>query len=661
VENFPGQYTNNDPGAQMRATIRVEPQAGSMIDTTVRNALQFPLPPPAGTDDTAIGANSGANGQVTVLLRRLANPYLPPNDPMETNAATPYNPAAPYNPYVTVDVAESVPTANNVHFSSSDVPPTNRNPPIATSASTGREHPFAAAVTDPQATDVPPGTPASPRSTFFNHNDNSGLTVAPVTPLKWLTHLDRQVVSPVELAHVSAVAPGSLTTTFGLPGPTPADPASFNRHSIEKLLLAGVFGGVDPTGNPTPPPPGYLARDGFFDVFQARGPQSAAPVGGRTHGKINLNAAWHPSVLRALLDRNDANFFRDADVSGTPTAAWERMTAAATGLRSPAFPNVSPIDAPFRGLGDVVQRGFNPTGTPPTLPLFFNQDPTDANPANVPPVGLPASAVDHTAVLAEPLRKMLNNVTTTSDGFLVIMTVAFFEVRNDPATTPGGRVYLGKELYEQVPGDRRYRFVSIVDRTQLALDPTPTTATPPLVLQAPSTPWQTTLAEDVLPGATTIKVMAATNNPTNDPNVVTNARVFADGVPVDLLAVTTPPTFQRIRVGFGDAGLPRPLTAQPGPPPVPPAVSPASDGGDGEELALASLPPPTPTPIPQVVAWANGVATITLAAPAVRYHPAGSPVTNHLLGNPGPQPNFDPNDTRYKPVVPYFARVTGSQ
>ncbi|HET6573892.1 MAG TPA: hypothetical protein VFG68_09840, partial [Fimbriiglobus sp.] len=461
----------------------------------------------------------------------------------------------------------------------------------------------------------------------------------------------------------------------------------YNRHTLEKWLLPGVSGGVDPFGTPTQPPPGQLSQKGFFDMLQARGPQSAIPVGGRTHGKINLNAIWHPAVLRALLDRNDANLFRDVDVSeitpATPVtndiSAWSRMTMAnngstivKSGQRSPAFPNVLPTDpslplhdTPFQGIGDVVTRGFsantnNANYYPPVAwPLFFNQNPALT--------GLSAQQVaatkDHTAVLAEPLKKMFNNVTTTSDGFLVVMTIAFFEVRNDPALT-GGRVYLGKELYEQVPGDRRYKFAALVDRTQLAIDP-PTIPLPSPVQysQAAATPWQTTLAEDVLPGATQIKVMASTNNPTNSSTVATNALVYVDGVEVPLLAPASPvvppalPNFQRIRVGFGDAGYTRPLP--PALPPGQPAVSPLANGGDGEELALAPLPPAMPTPIPQVVGWSNGVATITLAAPAVGYHPAGSPIGNYVLGNPGPQPTFDPNSPQYKPVVPYFARLTG--
>ncbi len=630
VQNFPGQDTAGNPG-DPAATIRIQPLPGSAIDPSVRNALQVPLTG-AGNTDADRTSNSGASGQVDVILRRLANPYLPPNDPVEANAGRPYDPTLPPNPYVAVDRQEKVTVYDNVHFVQGN--PTPLTPATTTQASLGRPHPVAASLAANQTTPVT----NSPMSTFFKHNDNSPVVATPPAPFRWFVHLDRNVVNPVELAHVSAVRPDRVSEKFGQAGP----PVKYYQHSIESLLLPGVPGGY-PVG--TPPGPGYLRR--ALEFLAARSPQSGVPVGGRQQGLVNVNTVWHPAVLRALFDTNPANFFRDADVSGQPDrSAWERMTQsggalANSGLRSQAWPNVTPTDTPFWGKGELVMRGYNPAAMAPNgKPLFYNQNPTDDTtlyPSDTTPVWptpeLRSAVGDHTAVIAEPLKKVWNNAATTSDAFLVIMTVAFFEVRNDPATTPGGRVYLGKELYDQVPGDRRYRFFAIVDRTQLALDPS--SLTPPVtqVKQAPSTPWQTVLAEDVVPGQTFIKVAAATNNPTNDPAVPTNAFAYADGTQVSLLG-------QALRLGFGDAGI---------------------NGEDGEAVVTAPLPPPAPVPIPQVVNWSNGVATIALATPATRNHAAGTPVTNYLLGNPGPQTSFDPNDPRYKAVVPYFARAIGSQ
>ena len=49
-----------------------------------------------------------------VLLRRLLNPYLRPNDPTTTAGTFAYNAALPLNPYITVDVVENVPTRDRV-------------------------------------------------------------------------------------------------------------------------------------------------------------------------------------------------------------------------------------------------------------------------------------------------------------------------------------------------------------------------------------------------------------------------------------------------------------------------------------------------------------------------------------------------------------------
>lgn len=597
-ESYAGQEMSNpgEPAATLRLTALQKP----IDEMTVKNT------------ETDFNENKG---DVAIHLRRLANPYLPPNDPVEnigpTNGST-FDFTRPVNPYVAVDRAENVPMNDLVKYNDAMM-----HTPTAgeakDQASIGRMHPFAAALVGPQQAAVG----ASPKNTFFNHNDNTGL---PATPLKWLVHLDRQLVSPIELAHVPAVSPGQLTAAFGQPG----TPPTYNRHTMESLLLAGVGGGVQVDAPPTGPGVGYL-RDAL-NYLAASGPQSGVPVGGRVHGKININTAWHPAVLRALLDRNDANFFRDVDVSGAPAAAWERMTTAGTAARSPVWPNVltttpvnptDPHDTPFRGLGDVIFRGATAglgSSSPPAQPrpLFYNQDPTDAT------IGLPVPAQDHTAVLAEPLKKMFNNVTTTSNAFAVWITVGFFEVRNPPDAT--GRVYLGKELYEEIPGDRRFKFFSIVDRTQLAIDPNNTSQ------QAPSVPWQTTLLEDALPGATSIRVAADSAG-----------KVYVDGTEVPL------GQGQKIRIGYGSGD-------------GDPATSPTYNGGDGEEVVIDAVAPPDPTKKGQVVLTVHNSLS---NGPVQRYHPAGSPVGNYVLGNPGPQLSFDPNDPRYKPVVPYFARLTG--
>jgi hypothetical protein len=136
----------------------------------------------------------------TVLLRRLACPRMPPQP----------NPTQPdYNPYITVDYMENVrlnPVAD----------------PITERYSVGRSQPYAGHPSQlkPQAPDPPPAI--QPRHTFFRHNAREAMgppdaAAAGQTlklPFDWLVHLDRQLVSPMELLHVSGFRPYQLTQQF---------------------------------------------------------------------------------------------------------------------------------------------------------------------------------------------------------------------------------------------------------------------------------------------------------------------------------------------------------------------------------------------------------------------------------------------------------------
>jgi hypothetical protein len=55
----------------------------------------------------------------------------------------------------------------------------------------------------------------------------------------------------------------------------------------------------------------------------------------------------------------------------------------------------------------------------------------------------------------------------------------------------------------------------------------------------------------------------------------------------------------------------------------------------------------------QVTSVAPAVNPTTFTADFQREHAAGFSITMH--GNPGPQPLFDPRNSAYAPVVPYFA------
>jgi len=269
----------------------------------------------------------------------------------------------------------------------------------------------------------------------------------------------------------------------------------------------------------------------------------------------------------------------------------------------------------MQGMPQVATRGYV-AGT--SNPVFFN--------ANAGAYG--ATDPTHTYVQAEPLRKMWQMSSTTSNTFLVIMTVGFFEVRQDaltgqhlfPQADGSNRFYLGKEMYQTVPGDLRQKFVSIIDRSYIGLDST--LPEPPTPLQTAEKPWFNTILDDVKPGDTTVRMYCADNQV--GPPAVQRGQIFVDGSPVFMTTASR----GTIRLGFGDN---------------------ATNQADGESVTL--------TPVP--TAWANGIGTFTITS-AVRYHTAGSPVSNVLLGNPGPQPNFDYRDPRYSnTVIPYCAKVAG--
>ena len=595
-DDFPGQdagsYTGAPPG-QQGSTLRTADPAGGgphpsmMIDV--------------GGAPSDANVTQEVNKRWAVVLRRLANPYLQPQP-------DPTNPAAPYNPYITVDIFDGIQPRDQVRLNNNNGNNGNHNGQgmgangIDNSPSMGRKHPYAASRVEPQGTAAAMGinTP----NTLFMAN---ALPPAPPSldaPLRWLTHLDRQLTSPVEMVHASAVSPTMLTTQFANAG------GNYNLHTAEKMLLPGVQNGLSRFANYTTvapaTPPDVLVAQGFlagaFDFLTVRSPVGSTPVGGREYGRLNINTTWHRAVLRALLDgRNDANaanYFTDAEVD----AMWDRMNPfppTGTTERTIKWPDVDVNDRPFQGTSSLVTRGYTAGVRPPV----FNNINGLANGAGDP---------THTYVQAEPLRKMWQMTSTTSNTFTVIMTVGFFEVRGQVYDNVSGtnRVYLGKELFQNAPGDLRQKFVSVVDRSYIAQDATFPTA------QTAEKPWFTTLTEDVAPGATSFKVAATAAG-----------LVFADGQTFSLTGRNS------LRLGFGDNLL---------------------NQADGEAVNMTGALPVTP--------FANGVVIVNLpvGSTVARYHPAGSPVSNVLLGNPGPQPGFDYRIDRYKQtVIPYCVKVSG--
>jgi hypothetical protein len=191
---------------------------------------------------------------LTVTLRRLANPYLQPT----------VNPPAAgsvfYNPYVTVDYLQSVPLQQSFNYTK-PFPSRGKRQPYAAFTQTSQT--TVNKINYPVATPVPPTVPP-PTSAGASPVVDQGANITPTpagvltynnavqhtfglqnAPLPqsgkydWLVHLDRQVISPMELLHVSGYQPYQLTQQFIVPqtGSTGDDnaPGNMFKHYVPWL------------------------------------------------------------------------------------------------------------------------------------------------------------------------------------------------------------------------------------------------------------------------------------------------------------------------------------------------------------------------------------------------------------------------------------------
>jgi hypothetical protein len=520
--------------------------------------------------------------QYTIVLRRLANPFLPPNPP----PGGPPNPALPYNPYVTVDYMENISPNNDIKWSPGSATANATYLP-GTHHAKGRRQPLAGAnvpTTAPllmdQNTTAGPGD--QPQHSFFRHNYQGSPLGAPSTmpgytaaasppgtppfptapptvppgppppspgvdgtlklPFDWMTFLDRQLISPIELLHVPAVGPAKLTQSFatGFPAGTPT-PEQAQKH------LANWTDFNLPAGQST-----RLVR--ALELLGTGDRAAGMSAGGRVPGKININTLWdtgyyvvdpnlpppgsgqppctptlnNPAVtadtsftvlnspqagqtrlgsndvFRGLCDASPSNRFNQTDVDQIYAKLMRSRTANLYGIPGPndrpfrgfAVPMSTggPTDPQYQssystpdmtslttqtppgtyngfqqasnngiGLEDTILRSApiatSPPGGPPVLP--------NPIPANDPFKPLFQTNGPHAYVQSELLRKISNSITTRSNVFAVWVTVGLFEV-TDETSNP---VKLGKEVGSDTGTQKRMRFFSIVDRTNLAIDP----------------------------------------------------------------------------------------------------------------------------------------------------------------------------------------------
>ncbi len=282
---------------------------------------------------------------LSLVLRRLANPYLPPqSDPTQAN----------YNPYVTVDYMANVPIQSQQKI---------KNGQTENYSSRGKNQPFsgltllktgATSAADDNLqlinpvyganTQNPPGS--SPVAKQYGPNayqasngngsyvlNTFGKQNYPMPDsghYDWLVHLDRQPISPMELLHVSAWPPYLLTQRFVTnnaqatnPGSdnasTPASPTTTAPNLTNALNLFGHYApwfDTLPAGGTL----STMACPWWFDLnlpagsshrlyrlfeFLECGDRALGVNGlGRIPGKVNINTVWDPEILHALIDAN---------------------------------------------------------------------------------------------------------------------------------------------------------------------------------------------------------------------------------------------------------------------------------------------------------------------------------------------------------------------
>ena len=518
-----------DPGNKYEdpfvAAAGMNPGVPANTPTLRKPSMMYP--PAWGAASTTDERTTG----LTVMLRRLANPYLP----FQPNPGV-----ANYNPYVTVDYLQNVPIQSNKTL------PAQYN-------SRGKTQPYAALTKVPVVAGVPQalaGSDAMAGSPVLNQQVNPnppptaivvpagqithsfGMTNFPLPPsghYTWLVQLDRQPISPMELLHVSGYQPHQLTQRFmlGLDAPLPANSINLFGHYVPWLDVppAPIASLSNPWWFDANLPAGSSHRlYRLFEFFESGDWATGVNGLGRIPGKVNINTIWDREILQALLDANPS-LGLPANPPGNPfdptkdvvDAIFANLIASRSPTGKPGLTGVvNATDHPFLPLS----VGFNPGGTVqfPTLGTSVSTDTilrmSTANPqlllfqnpgaaAAMPPIP-PDTSAGHPYLQTQLLTKLYNNVTTRSNTFAVFLTVGFFQVTGTVAGS-ANVPQLGAEIGRSEGRQVRHRMFAIVDRTNLAAFST-TSSTP---VAGPTVP---TLANPALP-----------NNPFGNATIVLTA------------------------------------------------------------------------------------------------------------------------------------------
>ncbi|MBN9119868.1 MAG: hypothetical protein J0I06_12025 [Planctomycetes bacterium] len=449
------------------------------------------------------------------------------------------------------------------------------------------------------------GADPLPANTFVPSNPNAmpavtsaSLSDTLMTPFDWLPQMDRMLVNEIELFQVRDTPPhlvpeNFLQATAIPPAPAPAPGVTYELGSAQwRFTDNGVGRALE-----------YLTVKPFT---------AGVAHGGRVPGKVNVNAIPDKRVLNGLLDPQPGNAFNAAFVNNN---AWNVWMASRNGVTTRTLatggtamttdtPGQSVLDGtggtsrPFLSFGAPAVAGIGPGGFAYTGGGGESLTVLRSDGSPVPQLYTTLPAYGATYFGPEPLRKMMNNITTVNHTYLVFLTIGYFELDGQNTVDLGGGVTMPRLAHEaclSVPGDMRQKFVAVIDMSGMAINQT-------------ARQYFTTLEQTAYAGATTLLVATDANG---------NA-VATDGTTVAIGGT--------LYLGYG---------------------------AEEQVVSVQSVTPVTVN---------NGVNSVvmgqvTLAAPLTRTAWGGSSVSNVRPGYPGVQPGFKYSDPNYKPVLPYIERI----
>ena len=415
-------------------------EADPRINTTFKT-------PKIKLKNIGVAATPGPNNAPEIMLQKLVYPGLTPNDidPVTGNLAIPM---MPYNPYITVDVFSKGRMYDLRKYDDTAA----RNPDVTTTSSIGRRSPLLDSIgldvmilgnnmyNGNNTGNQVGGMPAGAQHTMGQPNSNV------LNPLPWLGHLDRQLINPLELIHVSTVKPHELTQTACRWND------AFNQPNIPANNVPMKISHPYASNWPWFDENTRLHR--FLEAVGVSPLQAGEARHGRVLGKVNVNTMPSEEVFQAVADAAIANNFTPTDVTTgynnlvaqRPIASFgqannvdfssaiskQGFNKSLLGYQSFASTAAGNAEVPFGNLLDV--QGFSASG---------------ASPAIYP--------------RKELLTKIGNSVTTKSNVFAVWITTGYFEVTNDTTQPPT----LGAEIGKLDGINIRHRMFAIVDRTNM--------------------------------------------------------------------------------------------------------------------------------------------------------------------------------------------------